>query len=433
MPLACVSFGPEAGRRLQWRVGRPARKGSDRVDAVARRSPLGVKADRLDVAIIGAGPFGLSVAAHLRGLAVRTFGEQLRTWRHCMPRDMHLRSSWDQTSLSAPGGASLDEWAAATGQPRQEPIPLQVFLRYASWFAARFVPESDPNDVALVELNRSGYRITTTAGDETDANHLVLAVGVTPFAYVPPSLAELLGSVVTLSTDSPDGRENRGTRRRVLVVGGGQAGLESAGLAARAGAEVELVTRSRLRWFKDREPYNPRGPVARRIYKLAYPAVGYGPPVLNRLVLHPDSFPALPAPLRRRLTGRVLRSGGSPWLRTFVEDNVRISERCGVERVQRRNGHLSVRLTDGAERDVDEVIVACGYRFDLGRLSFLSPEVRARIDVRDGWPVLDRLFRSSDPRLQFVGYPAESRFGPLSRFVMGAGFTAGRVAESFGR
>jgi hypothetical protein len=386
------------------------------------------------VAIVGAGPFGLSVAAHLRGLAVRTFGEQMSTWRRRMPSEMRLRSSWDQTSLSAPGGATLDEWAAATGEPRQEPIPIDVFLRYSSWFADRFVTDSDPNDVALVERSGSGYRLTTTAGDEVDAGHLVGAVGVMPFAYVPPSVGELLGDAgVVLATHNPDDLEHLEAQRRVLVLGGGQAGLESAGLAARSGAEVELVTRSQLRWFRDREPHNPRGRAGRMLYKLAYPAVGYGPPLLNRVVLRPDLFPVLPQPVRRRVTQRVLRAGGSPWLRTFVEKNVRVSERSGITHVERVNGSLHVRLSDGSEREVDDVVVACGYRFDLDKLEFLAPEVRAGIEVRGGWPVLDRYFRSSDPRLLFVGYPAEARFGPLSRFVMGAQFTAPRVAQLFGR
>ncbi len=216
----------------------------------------------------------------------------------------------------------------------------------------------------------------------------------------------------------------------MLVVGGGQAGLESAGLAAQAAPIVELVTRSQVRWFADREPDTPRGPLQRRLYRIAYPAVGYGPPPINRLVLYPDLFAALPAGLKRRLTERLLRPGGSPWLRPLVEGNVKLSERCTVTRVEKTSEGLVVELSDGSQREVDEVIIACGYRFDLDRLTFLAPELRARIAIRDGWPVLDRFFRSTDQRVQFVGYPAEGRFGPVSRFVLGADFAATRVAES---
>ena len=47
------------------------------------------------------------------------------------------------------------------------------------------------------------------------------------------------------------------------------------------------------------------------------------------------------------------------------------------------------------------------------------PHIAKAIHTEQGWPVLDRYFRSSDPRVFFVGYPAERRFGPVARFVFG--------------
>jgi cation diffusion facilitator CzcD-associated flavoprotein CzcO len=388
--------------------------------------------DQLDVAVIGAGPFGLSIAAHLQDRAVRVFGGEMETWRKRMPRDMLMRSAWDETSLSAPGGAgTIDIWLEAANETRQEPIPLGLFLRYSAWFIERFVADRDPSNIANVELSGDGYRLTTEAGSEVDARKIVLAVGVMPFAYIPPPLREQFGTEAALPTTSLDDSQ-RYAGRRVLVVGGGQAGLESSGLAAQAGAQVELVTRSAVRWFADREPHYPRTPFRQKLYKLGYPVVGYGPPVLNRIVIHPDLFAALPETVRRKLTTRLLRSGGSPWLRTLTEKDVRISEHCTVAGVDKRpDDSFLVRLSDGSEREIDDVIIACGYRFDLDRLAFLSPEVRARIAVRGGWPVLDRYFRSTDPTVFFVGYAAENRFGALSRFVLGADFTATRVRQLF--
>ena len=383
--------------------------------------------DPIDVAIVGAGPFGLSVAAHLHTLSTRTFGREMETWRTRMPYYMTLRSAWHETSLSAPGGAgTIDAWVQATGEERREPIPLELFLRYSAWFAERFVADRDSHDVAHVEPAGAGFRVTTGAGAETDARQIVIAVGVTPFATVPPELNGLYGSDATLATGSPNEPE-RFAGRKVLVVGGGQAGLETAGLTAQAGAEVELVTRSSVRWFADREPHAPRGALGRRLYRLAYPAVGYGPPPLNRLVLHPDLFARLPVSARRALTRRLLRSGGSPSLRPLVEGKVRLTENCTLTRADRQDEQISVHLSDGSVRKVDHVLIASGYRFDLDRLGFLSAAVRSRIAVEGGWPVLDRYFRSTDPRIFFVGYPAEGRFGPISRFVLGADFTANRI------
>jgi lysine/ornithine N-monooxygenase len=387
-------------------------------------------ADRLDVAVVGAGPFGLSVAAHLTHRRVRVFGEPMQTWRTRMPPDMRLRSDWEETSLSAPGDrGSIDVWARAAGEPREEPIPLPKFLRYAEWFRQTFVRESDPADVAQVDRAAGLFRVTTAAGDDADARTVVVAVGVTPFPHAPPPFAGAMGDGIGFAIERQDYSAQRGGR--VVVVGGGQGGLEAAALARRAGAEVEVIVRSRLRWFTDREPYRPRTPLQRRLYRLAYPVVGYGPPPLNRLALHPDAFAALPLATRRRVAKRILRAGGSPWVRGEVEGRVAVTEGVAVERVERRGTRIHLTLSDGSVRDADAVIVSAGFRFGLDRMAFLSPTVGAAVALHDGWPVLDRYFRSSDPDLLFVGFAAERRFGPIARFVSGSRFTAHRVREGF--
>jgi thioredoxin reductase len=167
--------------------------------------------DLLDVAVIGAGPFGLSIAAHLPHRAVRVFGEPMQTWRTRMPPDMLLRSDWEETSLSAPRDlGSISLWARAAGEPREEPIPLQKFLRYAEWFRRTFVRESDPADV--VRLDRAGglLRVTTAAGDEIDARRAVVAVGVTPFPYAPPPFDAAMGDRVSFAIERQDYSPYRG-------------------------------------------------------------------------------------------------------------------------------------------------------------------------------------------------------------------------------
>ena len=56
-----------------------------------------------DVTIVGAGPYGLSAAAHLRtvkGLEVRVFGEPMSFWERHMPVGMRLRSNWTATHIA---------------------------------------------------------------------------------------------------------------------------------------------------------------------------------------------------------------------------------------------------------------------------------------------------------------------------------------------
>jgi NADPH-dependent 2,4-dienoyl-CoA reductase/sulfur reductase-like enzyme len=260
---------------------------------------------------------------------------------------------------------------------------------------------------------------------------VLIAVGVTPFPHAPPPFAAAMGEGVSFAIERQDYGAYEGGR--VVVVGGGQGGLEAAALAMRAGADVEVVVRSRLRWFADREPYKPRGPVRQRLYRVAYPVVGYGPPPLNRLALHPDAFAALPRPLRRRVAARILRAGGSPWVRSVVDGKVGVTEGVSVEDLRRGEDGFELKLSDGSARRADAVIVSAGFRFALDRLAFLSPSVKAAIAVEGGWPVLDRCFRSTDPDVLFVGFAAERRFGPIARFVSGSRFTAHRARQALDR
>jgi cation diffusion facilitator CzcD-associated flavoprotein CzcO len=59
-----------------------------------------------EVAVIGAGPYGLSTTAHLRARSIDSimFGEPMAFWDKQMPDGMLLRSPWAASHLSDPGG-----------------------------------------------------------------------------------------------------------------------------------------------------------------------------------------------------------------------------------------------------------------------------------------------------------------------------------------
>jgi cation diffusion facilitator CzcD-associated flavoprotein CzcO len=93
-----------------------------------------------DVAIVGAGPYGLSVAAHLRrsGLSVRQFGLPMHLWRANMPRGMYLKSQGFASNLSDPDAAfTLGAFCRSSGRPYAGyglPVPLDTFVAYGTWF-----------------------------------------------------------------------------------------------------------------------------------------------------------------------------------------------------------------------------------------------------------------------------------------------------------
>src|SRR6266511_536458 len=96
-----------------------------------------------DVAVVGAGPYGLSVAAHLRGAGIETrvFGRTMEFWRQRMPHGMVLRSPWHASSIADPDGRlTLDRHEAARGRPLGDPIAIEDFIEYADWFQREAVP-----------------------------------------------------------------------------------------------------------------------------------------------------------------------------------------------------------------------------------------------------------------------------------------------------
>jgi lysine/ornithine N-monooxygenase len=380
--------------------------------------------NEVDVAIVGAGPYGLATAAHSTGLDSVVFGQPMSTWRRMQP-DMQLRAVWDKMTLDAPAGrGTMPEWMAETGAVRKDPMTPPDFIAYGDWFRQKYVPVHIDADVSAVAESGGRLHVTSSAG-EWLARALVVAVGITPFP-VRPAFADVDDDRISPAADRD--RFDDFADSHVVVVGGGQSAVEASAYAIRAGAQVTLMSRSGLHWFAERKP-SPKSRFRTRLYRLAYPEQGVGPPPINRLVAHPDLLRLLPGGIRDRITGRIMRSGASPWLQRQVKGKVTIREGVEIQAVEPTASALELRLSDGSTLAADRLLLGTGYRFALDRLGFLDPGLRSRIATRNSSPVLDRWFRSTDPRILFVGYPAEGTFGPLCRFVRGAPFTAPRVAE----
>ena len=94
----------------------------------------------LPAAIIGAGPYGLSIAAHLRarGVPFRIFGVPMDSWRTRMPAGMCLKSEGFASSLYDPTGEfTLERFCAQnrlTYGAQGEPVALSTMtVKLRSW------------------------------------------------------------------------------------------------------------------------------------------------------------------------------------------------------------------------------------------------------------------------------------------------------------
>lgn len=108
-----------------------------------------------DLLVVGAGPYGLSIASHAAaaGLRLRVFGRPMASWRDHMPRGMFLKSEPWASNLSDPDGRwQLDRYCADQRMTARhgEPIPVETFAEYGLWFARHTAPEVDERTVARV-------------------------------------------------------------------------------------------------------------------------------------------------------------------------------------------------------------------------------------------------------------------------------------------
>jgi cation diffusion facilitator CzcD-associated flavoprotein CzcO len=379
-------------------------------------------------AVLGAGPYGLAVASHLRaaGVEVRVFGKAMDFWQNQMPKGMLVRSPYDGTHIADPERAlTLKQYEDWKGAKLPKQIPLEDFVRYGQWFQNEALPDLDPRLVTAIERADDGFDLTLEDGEALSVDGVVVAAGIGSFPNFPAPLASLSSELVTHSSARVNSDLGRFEGRQVIVLGGGQTAIESAALLREAGAEVEVVMRQpSLRFLKPRRvlsrlmdsPLNP------------FKAPGtIGPMGINWLVEHPFLFTLFPRRMQDAMARRAIRPAASSWLRPRVE-GVPILTGREVVAAEARADRVRVRLQDGTAREADHVLLATGYRIDIDRYPFLSPDLLRGIRTANGYPVLNRGFESSVPGLHFVGATAAHSFGPLCRFVAGTRFTAATLA-----
>lgn len=390
----------------------------------------------VDLAIIGAGPYGLSIAAHLgaRGIPFRIFGDPMSAWSKKMPKGMHLKSEGFASSLSDPDSAfTLRNFCEERGLPYADtglPVPLETFVAYGLEFQKRFVPALEQKTVTSVRQAASGFELQLDDGETFFAGRVIMAAGIVPFAHIPVPLSALPHGFVSHSSEHSDLEKFCG--QHVIVVGGGASALDLAALLHEAGANVEVVARTAVIRFHD--PPQPRS-LRERIVR---PTTGIGAGMqLLFYVKAPRVFRLLPRKIRIDRLRKTLGPAPGWFVRDRVAGKVPLRLEVKISSATVQQNRVTLNLTDcqnGNQTVVaDHVIAATGYRVDLERLQFLDPSLRGRILTLEGAPALSDTFESSVPGLYFVGVSSASTFGPLMRFACGAEFTARHLSSHLGR
>jgi cation diffusion facilitator CzcD-associated flavoprotein CzcO len=151
----------------------------------------------INTAIIGAGPYGLSIAAHLRRHATsfRIFGRPMDSWLAHMPKGMLLKSDGFASDIYDPDREfTLRRFCGERGieySDTRVPVRVDTFAAYGLAFRERMVPELENRLVVSVELVPGGFLLQFDDGEMVTARRVVLATGITHFGYIPPEISSL--------------------------------------------------------------------------------------------------------------------------------------------------------------------------------------------------------------------------------------------------
>ena len=377
-----------------------------------------------NVAIVGAGPYGLAAATHLRraGVDIRVIGQPMSFWQN-MPVGLVLRSNWTATCIAEPQGElTLDSFCAATGASFGRPVPLDRFVEYGLWVQQQVAPDVDKRLVKEVEASRQGFRLTLDDGAAFTASRVVVAAGIELFANR-PAMADKL-----FRTASHAGEHEPEPLQRCAGAGRGwrpeRAGVRRAASGERRRAEV-VVRQDHVTWLHGGKYQRMLG----RHAHLVYAPTDVGPMGLSRLVAVPDLFRQLPRAVQDRLAYRAIRPAGAAWLRPrLTEIPIRLGRT--VVSATPQGGRLAVTFDNGDTQTVDHLLFGTGYRVDITRYPFLADTLIARIKRAGGYPLLTAGMESSVPGLHFLGAPAAWSFGPTMRFVSGGWYSGRAVAQA---
>jgi hypothetical protein len=394
------------------------RQGSTKTKAVQNGS------SDCHVAIIGAGPYGLSAAAYLRaaGVETRVFGEPMAFWENQMPTGMCLRSNWGASHIADPKRElTLDAYCRENGNHISKPIPLKRFVDYGRWYQSHAIPDLDKRSVCSVEIDSSGFKLIVADGEQFTPQHVVVAAGISSFVARPAEFVGIPSALASHTSEHSDLRRFGG--QHVIVIGAGQSALESAALLQEAGVQVEVIARTRtLNWVG----LHPRLHHLGVISKVLYSTRDVGPAGISRLVATPHLFRRFPRGFQDRAAYRAIRPAGAGWLQSRIA-GVPITLGCKVVSTEVTGSQLRLQIDDGTERLVDHALLATGFRVDVSRYPFLSQSLLRQLETADGYPVLNRGLESSIPGLHFLGKPAAWSFGPLLGFVSGAEFASNEL------
>ncbi|WP_054023264.1 NAD(P)-binding domain-containing protein [Bacillus sp. FJAT-28004] len=357
----------------------------------------------VDLIIIGAGPYGISLAAHAaaRGMSYVILGKPMFFWKEQMPQNMFIRTHPRYISLSDKDDVfTIERFGRETGVELQIPFPRPYFVDYALWFAKQTGVSFTPELVSQLHYSSTGFSAATHDGKLYQAKNIVIATGLQHYSYIPPVLRALPPQLLSHTFALRDFKPYAG--KKVAVIGSGQSAWEAAALLHMAGSEVELLFR------RDAVHYSSDDNVVSG----------------QKLIDSAEQFYQLPAELKQERRNAPRQGSVAPFLKPYVEGKLPLTGGAAINHAEATSdGQVLLTLGSRQTRLVDHVIAATGYQINLDQVPFLPSYLLQLIerepDSFANFPLLSAQFESSIPGLYFAGPLAAYTHGPAFGFVAG--------------
>ncbi|WP_420151137.1 NAD(P)-binding domain-containing protein [Spirosoma sp.] len=372
--------------------------------------------------IVGAGPFGLGLAAYLqrRGYDYQLVGKPMEFWKEHMPQGMLLRSNANWY-LDPDHKWTIDTFLRLHDPVRSPtaPISREQYIAYVDWFRQQARIPVVPAYVERLGYDTGLFTAELANGHTIQAQNVVVATGFEHFAYYPPELVALLpAGHFQHSCDAVTMSAYR--NKRVLVIGGRQSAFESAALLREAGARhVHISYRHDTPRFEEAD-------------------WSWVETIVEQMAGQPDWFSCLSTQQQQEYRHKLWAEGRlklEPWLEKRInQPDVSLYPRTEVVWVnQQPDDSLRIGLNTGLHLDIDALILATGYQVNVARLPFLSDSIQTALKTQNGSPLLDHQFQSSITGLYFSSFAAGQSFGPFFGFTVGVRTAAQLIGQALVR
>lgn len=375
--------------------------------------------------IIGAGPFGLVMSAYARHYKIDhvVVGKAMDFWKFNMPKGMYLRSGcdWHYDPFNED---TIERYLETKNlKPADvEPLALDFYLGYCEWFQKQKAIEVLPAWVQQLNYSNSAlpfFEAVLEDGKTITAKNVVLALGFRYFKNVPEPYSSLFPpGRFTHTCDFVDFAPLKG--KRVLIIGGRQSAFEWATLINEQGADTVYLS------YRHPTPTFQQSDWA------------WVHSIMDLMVMNPGWFRRLTTEEKEQTNHRFWVEGRlklEPWLAARItKDEIKLFPQSRVTSCKELpNGELEVRLDNGTKLAVDQIVLATGYKVNVGQIPLLAKgNILAQLETQNGFPVLDEHFQSNIPGLFFTSMCAVQDFGLFFAFTVSVRASAILIGSALG-